>query len=331
MILHIMILDKFIPPFIEFVDEYFGRKEHKYIFINDEEYKFGLEKKHDVEFLNSNDDIFIILLEYMNKANKIILHGLWRDRIDVLLYFNRELLKKCYWIMWGGDFYFPETKSKIRHEIIKNMGYIVSGTTEDYKLSQKWYGVRGKHIKCFNYPSNLYKDCSITLKENDIINIQLGNSATETNHHIEVLESLSTYKDENIKIFTPLSYGNKEYAKEVIEYGKDVFGDKFIALTEFMPFEEYLEFLSQIDIAIFNHRRQQAFGNIISLVGMGKKVYLNSESTLNGVMSEYGLKVFDSLNISLDLLDEQIKSNNVTITKENFSKEKLINSLKQYL
>jgi hypothetical protein len=43
------------------------------------------------------------------------------------------------------------------------------------------------------------------------------------------------------------------------------------------------------------------------------------------------LKVFDAVNISLDLLDEQIKNNNVTITKENFSKEKLINSLKQYL
>ena len=49
-----------------------------------------------------------------------------------------------------------------------------------------------------------------------------------------------------------------------------------------MPFNQYLEFLGKIDIAIFNHRRQQGFGNAITLLGLGKKVYLNSVSTLNG-------------------------------------------------
>jgi len=178
---------------------------------------------------------------------------------------------------------------------------------------------------------NFYKEYDIRPKENDTINIQLGNSATDTNHHLEVLQRLEKFKDENIQIFAPLSYGDEAYAKEVILKGKEMFGEKFMPLTEFMPFEKYMEFLSEIDIAIFNHRRQQAFGNIISLVGMGKKVYLHPYSTVNGVMQECGLKVFDVNKIDLDLLDEKTKLNNIYNTKVNFSKESLINCLSQYL
>lgn len=42
-------------------------------------------------------------------------------------------------------------------------------------------------------------------------------------------------------------------------------------IVDFMDFNEYINFLSTIDIAIFNHKRQQGMGNIITLLGMGKK------------------------------------------------------------
>jgi len=94
-----MVLDKFLAPFIDFVDEHFGREEHHYIFITSEKYNYGLTPEHNVEFLYTDDDIYITLLKYMKISKKIILHGLWRDKVDVLLYFNQELLKKCYWVM----------------------------------------------------------------------------------------------------------------------------------------------------------------------------------------------------------------------------------------
>jgi dTDP-N-acetylfucosamine:lipid II N-acetylfucosaminyltransferase len=331
MILHVMILDKFLVPFIDFIDDNFGRGEHKYVFINDEEYKFSLEKKHEVEFLNSDDEIFITLKKYMYGAKKIILHGLWRDRVDLLLYENQNLLKKSYWIMWGGDFYFPETKNQIRHNIIKNMGYLITGTIGDYHLVQKWYGAKGKHIKCFNYPSNLYKEYQNNQKTGNILNIQVGNSATNTNNHLDILYKLEKYKNEDIKIFAPLSYGDKEYAKEISIHGKEIFGNKFEALTEFISFDKYLEFLSKIDIALFAHKRQQAFGNIITLLGMGKKVYLDKESTLNNVFIENNIKVFDVNNIELKLLNKTTKSKNILQVKKNYSKKVLINNLKSWL
>jgi len=85
MILHVMTPEKFLSPFIDFVDKHFGRGQHKYVFITSEKYLFGLTPSHDVEFLHTDEDIFTTLAAYMQDARKIILHGLWRDKIDQLL------------------------------------------------------------------------------------------------------------------------------------------------------------------------------------------------------------------------------------------------------
>lgn len=330
-ILHVMILDKFLAPFIDFVDEHFGRENHHYVFITSEKYDYGLTPEHKVEFLHTDDDIFITLLEYMKISKKIILHGLWRDKVDVLLYFNQELLKKCYWNMWGGDFYFPETKSKIKHEIIKNMGYCVTSTRLDLEYIKKHYLAKGSWINSFFYPSNLYKEYKIKPKNNTTINILLGNSATETNNHFAVFNQLTKYKNENINVFVPLSYGDKDYAKLVIARGKEIFADKFIALTEFMPFDKYMEFLSEIDIAIFAQERQQAFGNIIALLSMGKKVYLNPLSPLNEQFEEININLFNIKNFSLYPIEEKESRKNINIIRKRFSKQELINNLKSWM
>ena len=40
--------------------------------------------------------------------------------------------------------------------------------------------------------------------------------------------------------------------------------------TEHTPFNQYLEILFKIDVAISNHRRLQEFGNTITFLGLGK-------------------------------------------------------------
>ena len=109
---------------------------------------------------------------------------------------------------------------------------------------------------------------------------QIGNSATITNNHLEILKILSKFKRENIKIFAPLSYGDMEYANQVISYGKEIFGDKFIPIQKFMPLEEYYRFLYTMDVAIFGMKRQQALGNIFMQIQMGCKIYFDRESLL---------------------------------------------------
>ena len=239
-----MTLDKFNIPFIDFVAEHFDITQHQFVFLQAPQYKYGMTKETDVIWIDKKYKV-VELLKYMYEADKIIIHGLWSNHLIKLLFLQPWLLKKCYWVMWGGDFYFPETQSWIKKQVIKNMGHFITYIKGDYELVKQWYGANGEYHECFMYTSNLYKEYNIKPKEHSTINIQLGNSADPTNHHIEVLQSLVKFKDENIQIFVPLSYGDKEYAKEVILKGKEIFGDKFIPLTEFMPFEKYLEFLSE--------------------------------------------------------------------------------------
>lgn len=336
--------EKFIAPFIDFIKEHFDFTEHFFIIIG------GVSE--DVAKLPHYENILILdesydskfnyfkystlMKSYTKNADKIILHALFSDNKNFFLYFNQHLLSKCYWVMWGADLYYYKRprnrlRDKVRHyirtKIYSKMGHFITYIKGDYELAQKWYGAKGKYHECFMYPSNLYKEYDIKPKEHSTINIQLGNSADPTNNHIKVMNKLAKHKDENIQIFTPLSYGDEEYAKDVIAKGKELFGDKFVALTDFMPFEKYLEFLGSIDIAIFAHKRQQAMGNTITLLGLGKKVYMRSDIATWQFFLEKNIQVFDVSSIGIDEIDKQIKSQNKQKIKDYFSEKNLKNQL----
>lgn len=125
------------------------------------------------------------------------------------------------------------------------------------------------------------------------INILVGNSADPSNNHLAIFDKLEAFKHEDIHIYAPLTYGNQKYAQEIIAEGQRRFGNKFEPLTEHLPFEQYLRFLGKIDIAIYNHRRQQAMGNTISLLGLGKKVYMRSDVTQWEFFKNYEIAVYD--------------------------------------
>lgn len=322
-ILHVMILDKFLAPYIDFVDEHFGRDEHHYVFITSEKYEYGLTPERKVEFLYTDDDIFITLLEYLKMAKKIILHGLWRDKVDVLLYFNQELLKKCYWIMWGGDFYFPETKSKIRHEVIKNMGYCITSNKQEFSYLKNHYNTYAECYEFIFYPNNVsfQEPKTITKNINNKV-ILIGNSATETNRHSEIFHMLKNHP--NIDIVVPLSYGDNDYRTRIIEEGQKIFGIRFKPILNLMTHNDYINFLKTVDIAIFNNNRQQAGGNILTLLGLGKTVYLSDENLLSKFCFDKGLKFNNVRSIfnNLNEISTEDKIKNYMIIKENCSEHK---------
>ncbi|MCR5605353.1 MAG: TDP-N-acetylfucosamine:lipid II N-acetylfucosaminyltransferase, partial [Treponema sp.] len=114
-----------------------------------------------------------------------------------------------------------------------------------------------------------------------VTNILLGNSASRENNHLDALDFLSKFADDNIKIYCPLSYGDtEEYKKEVIEKGTSILKNKFEPVIKFMPSEEYADFFSKMNVAIFNNNRQQAMGNITLASFLGCKVYLKQNTTM---------------------------------------------------
>ena len=57
----------------------------------------------------------------------------------------------------------------------------------------------------------------------------MGNSTDTSNCHFEMFDLLLPYKDEDILIYCPLSYGPyTAYGDSVIKRGKELFGEKFV-------------------------------------------------------------------------------------------------------
>lgn len=166
--------------------------------------------------------------------------------------------------------------------LVRKIPYVVA-RSPDYERLQKWYGSSAIHINI----EPLYGGGDIGVaprhsrnNESHSFNIILGNSATETNCHLDALELLSKYKENNIKIYIPLSYGDVQYAEIVKIKARSIFREKVVFLETFIPPEEYRKCLTQMDIGIFNNNRQQALGNLAYLFATGAKIYLNEDSPL---------------------------------------------------
>ncbi|MBH0038955.1 TDP-N-acetylfucosamine:lipid II N-acetylfucosaminyltransferase [Pseudoalteromonas sp. SWN166] len=337
-ILHVASCDKFIPPYIKFINEHFNRDEHEFLLKNgmaDDE----LEQSDNVSMAGyttfSKLKYHLNLIIKMHRADKVILHSLIDIKLVQILFCTPWLLKKCHWVIWGADLYAYQIgiknfrwkiKELLRRQVIGNVGYLVTYIEGDVALARKWYGAKGKYKECLMYKSNLYKDYNVHETKSTSINIQIGNSADPSNNHIEALEKLLPFKNENICIFVPLSYGSKEHAQQVITQGKEWFGDKFKPLTKFMVFKDYLVFLGSIDIAIFNHKRQQAMGNTITLLGLGKTVYIRRDTTQWKFFKDKGIKINDIE--QLECLDCLKENKNIDIVKEYFSKSNYLDQLK---
>jgi hypothetical protein len=242
------------------------------------------------------------------------------------------LLKKCFWAIWGVDLYTYQLGDRtlgwwrnefFRRFAIKRLGHFITHIKGDYKLAQQWYGAQGEWHECFMYPSNLYQEAPAKSLPHKGINILLGNSADPTNNHIEVLDNLKCYADESIRIYCPLSYGDQSYAQKVSYYGSSLFGEKFIALRDFMPLNKYNELLAEIDIAIFNHNRQQGMGNTTSLLGMGKKVFIQEGVTPYMMFESIGIKVYPIHNLDLNLIAPGVALANCMAVKNYFSIDRL--------
>lgn len=348
--LHIIPSDKFDRDFIKFINENFNGNDHYFFLTTSKEEDYEKEKLGQnvrvYKYCRTNIlrkivtcldvvRLYIILFRYCITSDRIFFHNL--DKIRVLyLYIFRFFLKKSYWGIWGiSDNENPCVTSgklqKIEFYVKARFKGYVTQVKGDYDIIQKYFGATGKYYDCFMYPSNLYKEINLIpyKKNNNELYIQIGNSGQECNNHFEIFEKLKKYRDENIRLYCILSYGALPgYKEKVIKRGKEIFGDKFVPVVDFMKFEEYMKFLSNIDIAIFAHNMQKAVGNITSLLSMKKTIYMKETVTTYGMLQDLGIVVKSFNNFGdLKKLDEIILEKNKEIIKERFSEKRLIEDL----
>ena len=162
-ILHIAKPHKFSIPFFRFVERHLDASQHV-ILTRRRKNSWPADMRitsHAVSGLR-----WMLAFARMAKdAEKIMLHGLLDFRVVLVLALQPQLLKKCYWFIWGGDLYRYNASSKgpgwhlkeaFRRPVIRQMGHLVTYIDGDVALARQWYGATGQHHECLLYPSNLY-------------------------------------------------------------------------------------------------------------------------------------------------------------------------------
>ncbi len=340
--------------YIKFINKNFNKKEHKFLFFfkdkNIEEYLIdeNITIKQNIYFpfktiyffINFILNILTLLKEAKNVKN-IFFHGLFSPKLILFLFLFRKYLKKSNWIIWGGDLYCYEKRKKglkykiwyyIEDYVKRNIGYVSTLVTEDYKIAKKYYNVKGKYNLAI-YPANDdYNELDkLKPKIKDEIYIQIGNSADPSNNHFEIIDLLSKFKDKKIKIYAVLSYGDKVYGQKVNEYGKKIFGNKFVGIFDFMSRDKYWNYLKDIDILVFNHQRQQGLGNIMMLSYFEKKIYLRDDiSSWSFLVEDIGLILNSTFKIKNESFESFVK-NNAYGNKEKLLKTRYSNEYRKKL
>ena len=321
--------------FLNFINDNYTEEEHYFIIFAKSLDEFNIKNERNCLRV-FKDNIFKKVrnvLQKMTLSEKIYVHSL-RPFDMIFLLINFKCLKKTNWIIWGGDLYEHVLRVRtlknfcyeiMRRVLIKRLGYISTQVKGDYELATQWYGAKAEYVKLM-YPSPLGYEYYDKLKadkgEQDILNIQIGNSADSTNNHCEMIEAMHNFASENIKVYCPLSYGGDlKYKELVIRCGKEKLGAKFVPLLDFMPADEYGKYLNSIDIALFNHDRQQALGNIYALLYLGKKVYIKSSITSwDHLIEDVGVKVFDIDNIKNKSFEEFLEYYDAELNEQNVKK-----------
>ena len=294
--LHLMTEGKFVERFVRFVNKYYPDREN-YFYIYNKEPEEEQRTQLDLDNLEYTDNLFESVDLSLVGDGKVFVHSFYlihtikycnylvkhipADRIVLIiygadLYNNRYILK--------DNFLHPGiwVQEYDKKRMIKGISNFMTFASPDFELMCKWYGAKGRQYDCL-YPSNANVELLSTLRSEGRsegpVRILLGNSATVTNKHMEALDWLSKYRDEDITIICPLSYGDMNYAHKVEDKGKGYFGDNFKPIYDYMSINDYSRMLNDIDIAIYNNNRQQATGNIEILGYLGKKIFVRSDTT----------------------------------------------------
>lgn len=332
-IVHLITHDKFTADYINFMKTYLKDYHHTFCITV---YSCSKDETIDGKLINEENIIRYSgrkkmafsrnIRAILKEADKIIVSGIFGQE-NFIFYWPNNILKKVYLHYWGGDFYQMRTtiplSLKTRQQWINRQhliscfkrsgGAIFFHIETEYEEYKKITGITKKIVFSAAMPYNSKKNdlCkkyrnTLTSKTNAEIKIIIGNSATESNEHKFVFELLQHLKNENIEIYCPLSYGNEKYRNEIIFLGKQVFGDKFHPVLEWMNADQYIKFLSTFDIAIFGNNRQQAMGNIDTLLRMGKKIYLQTNTSMYQYFIKTGFKCYDIEAIRYTTIDELI-------------------------
>jgi hypothetical protein len=207
-----------------------------------------------------------------------------------------------------------------KREIVHRINFFVPVLYEDYELLMQALPDFSPRYLPWNY-GTLEDDMIKGLEDHAISgnSILIGNSASYENNHLDIFDNLSSFYLGSRQIICPLSYGDRQYREVVIKAGTHQFGENFLPITGFMPTEEYVQLLSTCSSVVMGHLRQQALGNIVIMIYLGAKVFLDKRNPVYQFFRKEEVIVFTLEQIGGEihtpLIKDQIEHNRMVLRK----------------
>lgn len=292
--------------YITFIEKIFPDVDNRFYIVDRRgEYK-KITSQNEVHLRTYTEILSKNFLLSLEECKKIFVSGIF-SYVYFLPLLPKRILKKCYLQFWGGDYVFLREKGMMRSFRKKLLKYCIDNCHSILVLTEGEIGeikklMHGIKKDIYVLPMGVDEDTNqvYTLEKfrtnpapKEEIRILVGNSASRSGHHNETFEKLMNLNLKGAKVYCPLSYGDMDYKDIVLKKGKTLFKDAFVPITEYMPYNDYISFLSTCDVGVFNMDRQQAMGNIDALLYLGKKVYMDSTASMYLKYSKNGIKVFD--------------------------------------
>ena len=307
--------------------------ENKAIFLtNDRDYKFKYIKKiekieilwnskmikrrlssgdYDVAFFHSLPEGLYRYLYYI-PHNKIVIWWGWGFdlyqcktgmppliNLDLYKPLTLKYIKRFPKIkeIWLNLFYYliKPIRIKWRKYAISRIDYFQPVVRGEYPMMCNVKNFRAKEF----YPKTVGKAYDKESLKDNKGNILLGNSATPTNNHLDVLRIIRKYKQDGQKIIIPLNYGQEKYKTWLTPYLKN---PDIMTLTDFLPSDKYFELVENCSYAVFGTIRQQALGNITHALRKGIKVFLYQDIVVYKTLKDSGYAVYAIEDMSEDSL-----------------------------
>ena len=319
MILHLLFDDKFG----EYAVRQFSGNEmySEFVIVTNSNDSDCSDKFKGVPVVLEDKEEFQTFLHRLGEYKTVVLHGLfypWQER--VLRAVPDDV--KVAWVFWGGDIYgrkdiadnYLSASSKwlrrkqnikrlvkhrkvqdryeIPYELLKRIDYCLTDIPEDFAFVKQYLNSDIKEL-WYNYYSVEETIGALMNSRCNGNNILLGNSSSLECNHTDGLRAIRAMDlTVSTKVYVPLSYGESWLRKEISRKGRRLLGEKYQPLTGFLPRTEYNRIVQSCSVAVMPHYRPQAFGNILTALWLGTRVYMSKRSELFAFFSRIGVFIY---------------------------------------
>ncbi len=273
-----------------------------------------------VKIIQNSSTEFKELLCHLGRYKAIVLHGLFQHWQETVLRAVPPEVKVA-WVFWGGDIYgrselspnyqalsskilvwfqrlsqvLSHRESKPSYEIpfplLRRIDFCLTDIHEDFVFVKKYLqsDIRELWYNYYSIEETLGDLADATITGQDVL---IGNSSSIECNHVHGFRLIHRLNLGDSKVVVPLSYGDQWLKRVILPIGRFLFGKRFMPILEFIPRGEYNQILQNCSAVVMPHYRPQAFGNILTALWLGSRVYLSERNVLYDYFKRIGAIVF---------------------------------------